>query len=103
MAQIGEQAQSLDIDVDITEASSAIQCKLSRSTQDILGLTYMQALTPTLAAGGHAEMDVNSGTLQQSFGAVYDDGPNVAVGTWDSEVSISINIAPTDVISTVGF
>lgn len=52
----------------------------------------MQALTASLAAGGQAEVDVTNGTLVKSVGAVYDDGPNVAAGTWDSEVSATIEL-----------
>ena len=76
--------------MDVSDSSSSTQVKLSRSTQNQLTLSYMQAITPTLALGGQGDYTIEKKEFTSAFGGLYDDRSNQFAVIYDKEVSINI-------------
>ena len=54
------------------DGSAATQLQYSTAGGSTVGLSYMQALTPSLTLGGVGQYTLKKKTLQTGFGGIYD-------------------------------
>mmetsp|Transcript_35150 Transcript_35150/g.35792 ORF Transcript_35150/g.35792 Transcript_35150/m.35792 type:complete len:327 (+) Transcript_35150:115-1095(+) len=85
---LGEQGKSGTAHIDYTGDTFTSQLELASTGPTSLGLSYMQAVHPTLSLGGCGKYSLSKGILSNSFGGVYEKGENVVYGLWDNQLQV---------------
>ena len=78
------------------DGSAATQLQYSTAGGSTVGLSYMQALTPSLTLGGVGQYTLKKKTLQTGFGGIYDYKEHMFAVQYaiDSNVSSTVNFPP---------
>jgi hypothetical protein len=83
---MGDQTQTLDVGLDLTDDCSATQLQLQRTGENQIGVSYMQSVTPWLTLGGQGICTLEKSQLDTSLGVMFDRGENLIAAQWDKEV-----------------
>lgn len=86
---LGGEQKSLNIDVDVTDVSSAAQFQYSSGGGNTVGMSYMQSLTPSLALGGIGQYTSKMKVLQLGAGAIYDHGEHLLAAQYGIDSNVS--------------
>mmetsp|Transcript_7928 Transcript_7928/g.7081 ORF Transcript_7928/g.7081 Transcript_7928/m.7081 type:complete len:318 (+) Transcript_7928:43-996(+) len=85
---IGEQSNSLNVELEHTDEDSSSLIGLNNTDQQVVSIARMQALTPFLSLGGLGHYNVIQSKLETSFGALYDNKEYVVAGQWDQNLRV---------------
>ena len=86
---LGGEQKSLNVDVDVTDVSSAAQFQYASGAGTTLGMSYMQSLTPSLALGGVGQYALKKRVLQLGAGAIYDHGEHLFGAQYGTDSNVS--------------
>ena len=89
----GEQ-KSLSVDVDVVDGSSATQLQYSSGGGSTVGVSYMQALTPSLTLGGVGQYAMKKKALQTGIGGIYDQGEHMIAAQYATDNNVRASASP---------
>jgi len=85
---IAEQAKNVNAEVHYNGDNWTGHVLFGKNPGNVLGCSYVQALTPALSLGGFCQWDVAKGPVTTGFAGLYDDGDHVLAGKYDSNIHL---------------
>lgn len=80
---LSEQQNSVSVDLEVTDSSSATQFQYAHSAEPSLSLSYMQSITPFLTLGGMGQYLIKERNMSTALGGLFELEDHTVAAQWD--------------------